>query len=92
MDEIQVLERMLSSAGALAVLVVLAWRMPLLVDAVLRSQERLQEMHVQLVRECCLRRESQERALALSRLIHQERELRRAAGAEREELPRPGPG
>jgi len=53
MDDLLQLEKLITTAGALAVLLVLAWRLPLLLKLMLDFGLAVQKENSETVRRCC---------------------------------------
>jgi len=53
MDDLQALEKLITTAGALAVLFVLVWRLPLLMKLMLDFGLAVQRENAETVRQCC---------------------------------------
>jgi len=53
MDDLQTLEKLITTAGALAVLFVLVWRLPLLLKLMLDFGLAVQRENSETVRQCC---------------------------------------
>jgi len=53
MDDLESLEKLVTTAGALAVLFVLVWRLPLLLKLMLDFGLAVQKENAETVRQCC---------------------------------------
>jgi len=60
-DDLQGLEKLMTTAGSLAVLLVLVWRLPLILKLMLDFGLAVQKENAQTIRECCKREGPAER-------------------------------
>jgi len=60
MEDWTAAERMLSSAGALGILLVLAWRLPCIVKVMLDFGLQVQRLNAELLKACCTKKRARE--------------------------------